>query len=195
MNQNEFKQGLAVLFSVHPQLEPKHSHSKDLVYRAWFKMFADLEGNQFLNAVTKFVLETPKLYPGDNFVAMIRQAAVPVLQETEGDVIELAFQAVRDFGYMRERDAMQWLKTKSPLVAAAVQRIGFLALCKCEEPDVIRGQLRAIFKGEKDRARQSGGIVESATHLEHGLPDNKKLIGLLNKIGNHSPPGDSGHSR
>jgi hypothetical protein len=146
-------------------------------------MFKDLEDKDFLNAISRFLLEKPKLYPGDNFIALIRQVARPTLTETEGDVIELAFQAARDFGYMREKDALDWLKKKSPLVAAAVRRFGYLDICKSENSDVIRGQLRAIFKAEKERSRQAGGIVESAAHLKSGLPDSEKLIGLTEKIG------------
>jgi hypothetical protein len=185
LTQNEFKEGLAVLFSVHPQLEPKKN--KDLVYRAWFKMFKDLSGPQFLDAVARFVMENPDLYPGSNFIAMIRQTARPTLQETEGDAIELAFEAVQKFGYMQERKALDWLKSKSPLVAASVRRFGYLDLCKGQNSDVMRGQLRAIFKAEKERSKKMGGIVVSAEHLNSGLPDNQKMIGLVEKVGKKLP--------
>lgn len=109
-------------------------------------MFQDIS-NALLDAAVRFVTENPKLFPGDSFIAMIRQLAKPVLQET-GDVVELAFQAVRDFVPMHERDAMEWLKSKSPLIAASVRRIGYLELAG-QEPDVIRGQLRAIFKSKR----------------------------------------------
>ena len=180
LTQSEFKQGLLVVFASHPQLEPKKS--ADLIYKMWFSMFKDLDSQCFLNAVARFVVEVPKLYPGDNFIAIIRQMAVPTLQETEGDAIELAFEAARNFGYMREDEAISWLKEKSPLIAAVVNRFGFREICTSTEPDVIRGQLRAIFKGEKERSKQVGGIVESAKHLSRG--DNKQLLPLLNRIGN-----------
>lgn len=176
-----FKKALAIVFSVHSQLEPKEN--KEFIYKAWYRMFQDISDSALLDAAVRFVTENPKLFPGDSFIAMIRQLAKPVLQETEGDVVELAFQAVRDFGYMRERDAMEWLKSKSPLIAASVRRIGYLELCRSEEPDVIRGQLRAIFKSEKDRSVQAGGIVESATHLNNGQPDNERLLSLTKNIG------------
>lgn len=176
-----FKKALAIVFSVHQQLEPKEN--KEFIYKAWYRMLQDISDGPLLDAAVRFVTETPKLFPGDSFIAMIRQIAIPILQETEGDVVELAFQAVRDFGYMRERDAMEWLKSKSPLIAASVRRIGYLELCRSEEPDVIRGQLRAIFKSEKDRSMQAGGIVESATHLNNGLPDNERLLSLTKNIG------------
>lgn len=176
-----FKKALAIVFSVHPQLEP--CGDKDFIYKAWYRMLHDIDDATLLDAAVRFGTETPDLYPGSNFIAKIRLIAKPSLQETEGDAIELAFQAVRDFGYMREKAAMEWLKSKSPLVAAAVRRIGFLEICRSEEPDVIRGQLRGIFKSEKDRAQTAGGIVETASDLKNGLPDNSRLIGLTQRIG------------
>jgi|GEM_PF-2142695 len=176
-----FKKALAVLFSAHQQLEPKEA--KEFIYKAWYRMLRDISDAVLMEAVTRFVTEKTTLFPGDNFIALIRQIAVPSLIETEGDAIELAFEAVSLFGYVREKDAMVWLKERSPLIAAVVRRFGFLEICKSEEPDVVRGQLRAIFKGERDRAKIHGGIVESATHLGSGLPDSEKLIGLTQNIG------------
>lgn len=181
LTNNGFKKALAIVFSVHPQLEPKEN--KEFIYKAWYRMLQDISDKSLLDAASRFVMEHPKLYPGDNFVAMIRQMAKPQMIETKGDCIELAFAMVQKYGYIREADAMKELKERSPLVAAAVQRIGFLELCRAENSEVIRGQLRAIFDDEKARSVQLGGIVESATHLEHGLPDNEKLVGLVNKIG------------
>ncbi len=176
-----FKKALAIVFSVHQQLEPKEN--KEFIYKAWYRMLQDISDGPLLDAAVRFVTETPKLFPGDSFIAMIRQIAIPILQETEGDVIELAFDAIHRFGYTRERDAMEWLKERSPLIAAAVRRIGFLEMCRSEQPDVIRGQLKAIFKAEKERAIQTGGIVESATHLEGGLANSEKMLALTQKIG------------
>lgn len=176
-----FKKALALVFSVHKQLEP--TENKDFVYRAWNRMLCDISDVALLDAAARFVTETPKIYPGDNFIAILRQFAAPILPETEGDAVELAFEAVRLFGYIREDDAMTWLKAKSPLIAASVRRLGYQEMCKSEEPDVIRGQLRAIFKSEKERAKQAGGIVESAKDLSGGLPAADKLLKLAQNIG------------
>lgn len=180
-----FKKALALVFSVHRQLEP--AENKDFIYRAWHRMLCDIPDSMLFDAAARFVTETPKLYPGDNFIAILRQLATPTLPETEGDAVELAFEAVRLFGYIREDDAMAWLKSKSPLIAASVRRLGYQEMCKSEESDVIRGQLRAIFKSEKDRAKQAGGIVESAKDLSGGLPMADKLLRLTQNIGKGIP--------
>lgn len=105
------------------------------------------------------------------------RSADPVFTETEGDAVELAFEAASRFGRYKEKEAMTWIREKSKLVAAAVQRIGFLEICDSAQPDVIRGQLRAIFAAEKSRAIDTGVVVDSATQLDDGV--NKKLLDFV----------------
>jgi hypothetical protein len=105
------------------------------------------------------------------------RSADPIFTETEGDAIELAFEAASKFGRYKEAEAMAWIREKSKLVAAAVQRIGFLELCNSVQPDVIRGQLRAIFAAEKSRAIDTGVVCDSATQLDGGV--NKKLLDFV----------------
>ena len=185
LSQKAFKEGIAIVLSIHKQFEPREN--KQVIYRAWYSMFKDLNDKQFLDAVAKFMLEGRKLYPGDNFISEIRQIALPKFIETEGDCVELAFAAVRKFGYMRGKEALDWLKVRSPLAASVVQRIGFGELCRCktENLETLRGQMRGFFKAEKDRAKTHGQVIESATQLENGLPmpSDQKLIGLAEKVG------------
>jgi hypothetical protein len=117
---------------------------------------------------------------------MINRIANPTFTETEGDAVELAFEAASRFGRYKEAEAMAWIREKSKLVAAAVQRIGFLEICDSMQPDVIRGQLRAIFAAEKSRAKETGAVCDSATQLDDGI--NKKLLDFVAgfKIGGKS---------
>ena len=105
------------------------------------------------------------------------RSAAPVFTETEGDAVELAFEAASRFGRYKEAEAMAWIREKSKLVAAAVQRLGFLELCNSAQPDVVRGQLRAIFAAEKSRAIEAGAVCDSATQLDDGI--NKKLLDFV----------------
>lgn len=177
MTDDGFKKMLAILYSVHPQLEPKKA-TRNFVYQAWFKMLSDIPDEKIMGAAYRFITEIPEIYPGCSFIAHIRQLANPQLTETEGDCIQLAFDAVREFGYMRESDAMEWIKERSDLVASVVKRIGFRELCMCETPDVIRGQMRSLFKSEKERAIKHGVVVASSADLKNGLPD-KRTCKLL----------------
>lgn len=173
----------ALIFFKFPGRRPPTESDAGLAMNIWAEIYKQISDAELMAAASRFIAETTKIYPDDDPFAMIRELARPILPETEGDCVELAFEAVQSFGYMREKDAMDWLKARSPLVAAAVQRVGFLEICRSEEPDVIRGQLRAIFKAEKERSVKHGGVVESATHLTAGLPDNERLIGLTQNIG------------
>jgi len=173
----------ALIFFKFPGRRPSTESDIGLAMNIWAEIYKQISDAELMAAASRFVAETTKIYPDDDPFAMIRELARPILPETEGDCVELAFEAVQSFGYMREKDAMAWLRARSPLVAAAVQRVGFLEICRSEEPDVIRGQLRAIFKAEKERSVKHGGVVESATHLTAGLPDNERLIGLTKNIG------------
>ena len=173
----------ALIFFKFPGRRPPTESDVVLAMNIWAEIYKQISDAELMAAASRFIAETTKIYPDDDPFAMIRELARPILPETEGDCVELAFEAVQSFGYMREKDAMDWLKARSPLVAAAVQRVGFLEICRSEEPDVIRGQLRAIFKAEKERSVKHGGVVESAKDLTGGLPDNAKLIGLTQNIG------------
>ena len=173
----------ALIFFKFPGRRPPTESDVVLAMNIWAEIYKQISDAELMAAASRFIAETTKIYPDDDPFAMIRELARPILPETEGDCVELAFEAVQSFGYMREKDAMDWLKVRSPLVAAAVQRVGFLEICRSEEPDVIRGQLRAIFKAEKERSVKHGGVVESAKDLTGGLPDNSKLIGLTQNIG------------
>jgi hypothetical protein len=181
--QETVKKIFGLVFFKFPGRRPATEGDGKLALQIWSEIYKTISDPELMSAAARFIAETTKIYPDDDPFAMIRELARPILPETEGDCVELAFEAVQSFGYMREKDAMDWLKVRSPLVAAAVQRVGFLEICRSEEPDVIRGQLRAIFKAEKERSVKHGGVVESATHLTAGLPDNERLIGLTKNIG------------
>ena len=186
MKATKFYAGLAILFSQFPSREPR-GEFQDSIIGLWRKAFDSLDGDKFISICENFVLNQKTLFPNDNLLAMIRDIAFPQLTETEGDCVELAFAAVRKFGYMREKEALDWLKVRSLLAASVVQRIGFGELCRCktENLETLRGQMRGFFKAEKDRAKTHGQVVESATQLENGLPmpSDQKLIGLAEKVG------------
>ena len=181
-SKDSVKKVFAMVFFKHPNRRPATEEEFNVCFEIWREIFKELADEALMKALYRFVAETKSLYPGDDPFAIILDTAKPTLQETEGDAIELAFEAARSFGRMREAEAMAWLKEKSPLIASVVGRFGFREICTSTEPDVVRGQLRAIFKGEKERSRQVGGIVESAKHLSGG--GNKQLLPLLGKIGN-----------
>ncbi len=171
------KRIFAMVFFKFPGRRPRTHEEGEIALKAWCKIYNRLPDDALIRAADRFYAETTKLYPDDDPFAMINRIANPTFTETEGDAVELAFEAASRFG---------WIRSKSKLVAAAVQRLGFLELCNSAQPDVIRGQLRAIFAAEKSRAIEAGAVCDSATQLDDGI--NKKLLDFVAgfKIGGKS---------
>lgn len=162
-------QSLSILFAAFPDRSPGgSSDDRKAIFGMWDAAFGDFTDAAFRATVTRFILETPKLFPGDNPIAMIRRMGKPDFIETTGDCVELLNEAVSEFGSYRETAAMKWIEARSPLIAAAVKRFGFREYCMAENAEVARGQIRAIFEAEKLRAKELGGIVQSAARLEGG---------------------------
>ena len=168
------KKIFAMVFFKFPSRRPHTKEEGEIALKAWCKIYNRLPDDVLMQAAERFYSETTKLYPDDDPFAMINRIANPTFTETEGDAVELAFEAASKFGRYKEAEAMAWIREKSKLVAAAVQRLGFLELCDSVQPDVIRGQLRAIFAAEKSRAIEAGVVCDSATQLDDGI--NQKLL-------------------
>ena len=60
-----FKKVLALVFSVHKQLEPVEN--KDFIYRAWHRMLCDISDPALLGAAARFITETPARFVGSLF--------------------------------------------------------------------------------------------------------------------------------
>ena len=173
----EVKRIFAMVFFKFPGRRPRTKEEGEIAMKSWCKIYEHIPGRLLLQAAERFYAETTKLYPDDDPFAIIKRMADPIYAETEGDAVELAFEAASKFGRYKEAEAMAWIREKSKLVAASVQRLGFLELCNSSQPDVIRGQLRAIFAAEKSRAIEAGVVCDSATQLDDGI--NKKLLDFV----------------
>jgi hypothetical protein len=147
---------------------PTDKAQADAVMDIWTAIYSPVPDAALMEAATRFTAQTRNLYPGSDPFAMIFDMARPVLPETAGDCLELALEAIGKFGRYHEDKAMAWLKERSPLVAATVRRFGFVNLCDCENLEVARGQMRALFAEEKERAKTLGQVVETAKQLEGG---------------------------
>ena len=172
----------AMVFFKAPGRKPKDLKEFNVILEIWKALYKDLTDHELMTALGRWTKETKTVFPNDDPFAKILDMASPRLVETQGDVIELAQEAVSRFGYVRENDAMAWMESKSPLCAAAMRRIGFREYCLSENPDVVRGQLRNVFETEKRRAQDLGGIVHSAQDLQNGkaiLPGSKDLNVLI----------------
>ena len=182
ISSNSFKKGIAVLLATFPHLKPDEE-SQEYVLRFW-KAAIDKNcatDEQFLDAVSSFVLNTPKLYPTDNWLAMLIDSLKPKVQETIGDITELIIDVISSVSFIypseETENKLQWLKEKSPISFAVGNRIGWRSMAECTNIDVLRGQIRSIAEAEIDRANKIGQITLSAKEFVQLLGDsNKKLL-------------------
>lgn len=169
----------------YPSRRPTIREEFDAGLAMWIEFYKPVPDAVLMDACARFCRETVKLFPDDCPFARILAMAGEGVQETQGDVIELANEAVSRFGSYREDEALSWLESKSPLIASVVRRFGFREYCLSTSADVTRGQLRALFQEERERARTTGEIVPTARNLEGGKPvgqiseTERRFLGLI----------------
>ena len=178
-----FKQGVATLLTVFPHLTPD-AENREFVMKFWKRAFEQVAQSeqQFIDAVNSFVLNTTKLYPSDNWLAMLLNNMKPKIKETAGDVVELIFDVLRSvsFSYpnIKTVEKMEWLKSKSPIAYAVGNRLGWKQMAVSENYDVLRGQIRTLAEAEIARANQNGYIASTA----EDVVEDKNLIPLISSI-------------
>lgn len=167
----------ALVYTAFPSRKPNVSTPDKaaefgLTLNLWSESYRDVPDQRLMAAAARFVRETSKLYPDDNPFAMILAMATPpneLAQTTAGDCMGLIDEAVSRFGMYRDDEAVKWIREKSELAAAAVERVGFRNYCASETPDVVRGQLRMVFETEKKRAVEIGHVVTSDQLKRDGI--------------------------
>lgn len=181
---NAYKEGIAILSTTF-RIIPESDGDRKIVLRMWRSVFDERfeDDREFLLAVKRFVLNTPKLYPGDNWLAMFLELAKPKVKETVGDVINLIFDVINTVSFLYPNEAtknkLAWLESHSPIAYAIGNRIGWAEMAKSTNLDVLRGQIRAIADEEIRRANESGIIPKTASQAigdERGAVSLKQII-------------------
>lgn len=176
-----FKSGMSLIFSTFPHLKP--TENADFVLKVWHKAFNSLTDEQFVSAVSDFAINTKKLYPSDNWVAMVLDRFKPKVTETVGDIVELIMNVIGSVSFLYPNEqtqiALNNLKAKSPIAYAVGTRLGWREMATSENMDVLRGQIRAIAEQEVTRANETGSIAPSAKDV---VEDGGELIPLIQRI-------------
>lgn len=108
----------------------------------WFRELQDIPFQVAEAALRKWV-QTNKWSPS---IADIREMAASVsLPEIPdwGAAWEQACKAIRRFGSYRQKDALDSL---DPLCRKAVERLGYMQLCRSERPDMDRANFRMVYE-------------------------------------------------
>ncbi len=132
---------------------------------AWTLLMADLPADVTKRAVVD-VLRTQQgawwPTPGEirARVAVLTGHDTPSAEEAWG----LIMTAVRRYGWMQPREAIASLPS---LVAAVASDIGWMELCE-SDPEIMRGQFRALWESRAQRERNRAARGEAP--IAHPLP-------------------------
>lgn len=139
----------------------------------WFDLLGDIPFQIAILALKKYALSN-KFPPS---VSEIRTIAADLVGERLPDADEAWGQvnnAIRRFGYMREREA---LNSMSEPVRKAVERIGFQNICQSpyEQLNTLRAQFRGAYEAEYRRSMEVHKMpermrLEQATMQQAALP-------------------------
>lgn len=146
----------------------------------WYRELQDIPADVATAMLRKWV-DTQKWPPT---IAEVRAMCAEL---TAGKVLEWsdAWQevqkAIGKFGYIDEEGA---LDSMSPLTVAAVEKIGWRAICLSENPDTIRAQFRQVFQICANRELEDRQLTpELKEMIRNLLPENRllKLEGDIEK--------------
>lgn len=136
-----------------------------------YKLLNDnLSDEQLLNAVTKMCATTAKLFPGDNWCAMLIDIARPRAEHTWTDAYRVLMDnLVNRYTTVEEaKIIMDKIKSECPLAYVVGKKLGFTTIAMSENPDVLRAHIKAACETELERAREIGGLIETPADVFDG---------------------------
>ena len=155
MNMAQTQKLLTVIGSAYQNFEVPQTE-QDMKLHTWHKMLKDLDFEVAKAAAQKHIAESK--YPPA--ISEIRDQAVDVKNYEEGRLTAgeawgKVIQAVRDYGYYREQEALDSLPEKAAKTAEA---LGWQSICDAKEEGVARGQFLKIYKQIAERDRQDAKL-------------------------------------
>ena len=156
----------------------------DHAIQLWYKMLKDLDYNDLAKGLWKYTLEN-KFPPT---IADLRGQAASIKFgdfNTWEEEWQKVCKAIREYGYMREEDALNSLPKTTRII---VTRLGYQNLCASENPAVDRANFRDIYNNlinkQKEREKLSKPIrkvLDTATERRYAIPEQKPME-LPNKM-------------
>lgn len=142
---------------------------------AWYEITKDLPAEAF-HAAVQTVIATDE-YPVMPSIGKIRKTAIQLMQPgrmTAAEAWGATIKAIRNYGYNREKDALESLP---PETAEAARLMGWQQMCHAENIDVIRGQFLRIYETQATRAAEERLIPPAARALISGVAGKLALPG------------------
>lgn len=175
MDKTEFAKFVTIIRSAYQ----KHDFLKDVDSLSfWYLMLKDLPYELALTALQKHIA-TSKWLPS---VAELRQCASELVQGAPRDWSDewsAVIQAVRLYGYMREKDA---LETLAPITREIVRQIGWKTICFAEQSEIIslRANFRMIYNQKAERVRERASLpTEVQSNIAKLAGEVAKQVGVL----------------
>ena len=137
----------------------------------WYQELQDVPAEVLGTALRKWVA-TNKWPPS---IAELRESCAEVVKGKVPDWGEAWAQvtrAIRRYGYARPEEAMESMQ---PTTRAAVERIGWTAICESENPETIRAQFRQVYEISAQREVEDRQLPESVKGVISGIA--VKLLG------------------
>lgn len=150
----------------------------------WYTLLSDIPPQNLSLAFQKHIATSE--YPPS--IAEIRELAT---EQNEGikdwsEGYGLLKRAIKNFGYYREREAMEWLGEMDPLTGTIVRRLSYQTFCLSEDEMTDRANFRMAYENQqKIQARQN----QLPSHLRNQEAiENKQRMeqltdGLANALG------------
>lgn len=146
--EEDFKIAIKVLKSTFTS--PNFLPDDDAV-RNWYQMLKDIDYKVLQMAIYKYAM-TNKFPPT---VAEMRELAAEIMLgelPDWGEGWEQVLKAIKDFGYMRPKEAMD---SFDDITRECVKRLGFINICKSENISVERANFRQLYEQIANRQREA----------------------------------------
>lgn len=150
----------------------------DYAVELWFDALKDLDYQTARYAVKKWA-ETNQWSPSISDIRGMCATMVHGDFNTWEEEWQKVCKAIREYGYMREEDALNSLPKTTRII---VTRLGYQNLCASENPAVDRANFRDIYNNlinkEKEREKLSEPIrkvIDTATERRYAIPEHNAI--------------------
>lgn len=140
LNIETFKDGMGALLEAFPD----RKFNNRVIYR----FLQDLTEEEFLSGVQKVISSNRELYPGSNIIAHIREGALAKKHISAGEAWALVISQIHSVG--------SWGRPSfsDPLVAKAVECVGWREMCISENPSIERAHFLKIYDSLERREKE-----------------------------------------
>ncbi len=159
MRRNTLVQATALLIKAFPTLQ--------IDVDMWWLMLQDLPDAAVLEAVVALIRTQTDVFPGTNWVALIRQktfrdsapSIAEALSEVRDQIVKTGYVGTPKFSHAR--------------IKAAVDALGWHNICSSENPDVYRAHFMRVYEALGARQQQQALIGQ----MPKGIENLVKMIG------------------